>query len=88
MEIPTPTTTSAPFTTNEIENINAYQDSGAMHPLTCQSDEISRDHCERDNKISEGKLRAIKECLICPCGRYRQFWVHKSIANGEPVFIK
>lgn len=83
--------TKAPFTPDQVANINAFQDRGRMHPFTCMSpEEISE--CLRASKIiddkiingtSEGILLATTEGFICPCGKYTQDWCHDFMAQPQ-----
>lgn len=66
-------TVNAPFTDQQVMNINNHQKCSYLHPLTCTcGDHIS--------------LEVTKDGLVCPnCGKV-QTWVYKMIANGE-MFI-
>ena len=80
----------APFTEEQVKKINEYQNRGNMHPFTCCSpDDI--DECQRKRKtypdgrvaggLNEGILIATTEGLVCPCGKYKQNWVHSFMAE-------
>jgi hypothetical protein len=79
----------APFNEEQIKLINEYQQSG-MHPFTCCGNDNEGKECNRE--IEDGVLKALKDELICPCGRYTQNWVHSGMAKqinlvaGAPVF--
>lgn len=57
----------APFTEKEIFEFNVYQDQLGIY--TCMGNEGK---CERGPENNFGTLKATKECLICPCGKYKQ----------------
>lgn len=50
----------APWTKEQVENINSYQTSGFFHPYTC-------DFC-REVLIAE------EEGWVCVCGKHKQDW--------------
>jgi hypothetical protein len=69
----------APFTEEQVKNINEYQVDGMMHPFTCPCDhddfvdgEVAADHL----------LIATKENLYCSDCDYQQYWVHDFMADG------
>ena len=71
-------TLNAPFTEEEVEKINKFQNNIKYHPYTCGSPDWI-DNCSRKTENfsgefliikSEGKLIAKKEGLVCPCGKY------------------
>lgn len=62
---------SAPFTDDQVASLNAFQDSGTMHPFTC-----NRPWCE-------GVLKAEADGLWCAAQycSYVQFWAHGWMAD-------
>ena len=58
----------APFTSEQVESLNAYQSSGAFHPYTCDCGRV---------------LRAVPAGLECPWCRRVQAWAHEFTVNGE-----
>jgi hypothetical protein len=66
----------APWTPEQVENLNAYQKSGKMHPFTC---EYRSDHYSAD----EGILVATPSGWECPYEHctYMQFWAHDWMAS-------
>ncbi len=73
----------APFTPKQVENINKYQACDWAHPFTCCSSTSSGERCDRLAQPNEGALMAAVDGLICPCGKYTQFWVHSFMASGD-----
>lgn len=73
---------NAPFTPEQVERLNAFQQAGRIHPFTCCSDGPA-DQCERRLRKSEGLLIATPEGWVCPCGAYRQTWAHGFMANEQ-----
>ena len=71
-------TLTAPFTDEEIEKINKFQNNIKYHPYTCGSPDYIEDCLRRSKNIngefllgkSDGKLLVKKEGLVCPCGKY------------------
>jgi len=62
--------TKAPFRKDQIDSINAYQESGVFHPFTCAND------CQEILIAQESGMK-------CPsCGRV-QTWVHDWMASNE-----
>lgn len=59
-----------PFTQGEVDSLNAYQQSGAMHPFTCGSGK----HTDFNHLDGEGVLMARPEGLYCPYCNYVQNW--------------
>lgn len=66
---------TTPFSNEQVENLNKFQQSGMFHPFTCCS-AGSAEKCERRNGLSEGVLIATPEGWVCPCGEYKQNWAH------------
>lgn len=72
----------APFTEQQVKNLNAYQAQGKFHPFTCCGGNYEgNDKCERQNRTGEGLLKASVNGWICPCGKYTQDWAHESMAE-------
>ena len=71
----------APFSQEQIDKINKYQESGQSNVLTC----IGKIHIpkkgilERNRELCDnnGILVADKEGLVCPCGNCTEEWVYK-----------
>lgn len=62
----------APFTEEQINNINDYQNRGMFHPFTCTT--------------GSHTLIANADGLYCPnCPDYHQDWVHDGMADGSIV---
>jgi hypothetical protein len=57
----------APFSANQVEAINKYQDNDFVHPLTCGNNRTDENHTD-----GEGILKATKDGLICPFCDYKQ----------------
>ena len=81
----------APFTKEQVENLNKYQKSNLFHPFTCCSPE-NISECLRATKeingefikgTSDGKLIATEDGWVCPCGKYKQNWAHKFMADVD-----
>lgn len=72
----------APFTPEQVANLNAFQQSGRFHPFTCDlssAGRSSRSECPD----GEGVLIATENGWSCPCGQYVQNWAHEFMA--EPL---
>lgn len=68
----------APFTEQQVINLNKYQSSGRMHPFTCGGAE-----CNRSEREDEGILIATTEGWVCPCGKYTQNWAHDFMVENQ-----
>lgn len=60
---------TAPFTKDQVDALNKWQQAGYVHPFTCCS--TNRSECP-----DEGQLIATEEGWVCPCGKYKQLWAH------------
>lgn len=77
---------NAPFTEEQVRQLNESQEKSYMHPYTC----MSYNGCKRSEQTNEGTLIATIEGWVCPCGKYKQNWAHDfSLKIIEPpVFFK
>lgn len=66
-----------PWTQEMIDDLNAHQNNGMMHPYTCDR---SAECCEVNQRprdySKDGILIATKDGWVCPCGKYTQDWAH------------
>jgi hypothetical protein len=63
---------TAPWTPEQVEALNAYQQLGMFHPFTCGTQSTS--------------LVATEAGWICPCCTYKQDWAWEEMA--DPEFIR
>lgn len=61
----------APFTAEQVANINEYQEQGRFHPFTCGGEKCRE------------TLVAHEDGLHCPKCDYRQFWVWDMMAQKQ-----
>ena len=61
---------TAPFTTDQVRSLNAYQRAKVMHPFTC-------------TVHSDTPLIAREDGWICPTCAYRQKWAHEFMGNWK-----
>lgn len=63
----------APFTDEQVKNLNDYQESGIMHEFTCgnQNHPMGQARC----------LVATKDGWVCPGCNYTQDWAHDWMAD-------
>lgn len=66
----------APFTPEQVTNLNEYQSSGLMHPFTC---------ADRDDHNGVDILIATESGWHCPFCDYTQSWAHEGMADGSWV---
>jgi hypothetical protein len=72
----------APFTQEQVDKINKWQNSWDYHPFTCCSPE-EIEECLRANKQgktfeeNEGLLIATLDGFVCPCSKYTQDWCYE-----------
>jgi hypothetical protein len=69
----------APWTDEQVANLNRWQENGRVHPFTCGSgdrmDAAHRKIQERDGG-DFGQLVATLDGWVCPACDYRQNWAH------------
>ena len=73
----------APFSDEQIKNLNKFQDLGQMHPFTCggnRTDDAHKKYAEIHGG-DYGQLIATKEGWICPVCDYKQNWAHDFMAQ-------
>ena len=75
---------TAPFTDEQVEQLNRFQQAGRFHPFTCCSTGPA-DICERRLHTGDGELIATADGWVCPCGHYTQTWAHGFMADGSTV---
>lgn len=68
----------APFTDEQVENLNAFQENMLAHPFTCDGSGCGQD--------VSAILKATNEGWICPCGKYKQNWAHEFMAVRQEGF--
>lgn len=73
----------SPFTDEQVENLNRYQECEWVHAFTCCSPTDIED-CKRKSGEDYGALIATNEGWICPCGKYKQDWAHAGMAADLP----
>lgn len=66
----------APFTPEQVEALNAYQEKGYFHPFTCPGEED-----EGDAPCPSRNLIATEAGWVCSCGRYTQDWAHEAMTR-------
>lgn len=74
-------TSTAPWTPEEVEALNAYQEGGWFHPFTCGR---CRDADPRWPSPDEHLLVATEAGWICPTCDYTQDWAHEFMFTGPP----
>jgi len=88
---------TAPFTKEQVENLNHYQQTAQFHPFTCGGGDNKTPNCKRQqayekrrkgevvefNYENEGILNATPEGWVCPCGEYTQKWAHGFMAEPD-----
>jgi len=73
----------APFTDEQVDAINQWQNTSTVHPLTCGSGN-RKDEKHLDG---EGILVASKDGLVCPYCDYKQDWVPDGVAFPGEIFV-
>ena len=66
----------APFTSEQVEALNRYQNSGEFHPFTCGGNRTDEKHLD-----GEGILVATPDGWVCPYCEYKQNWTHGFMAD-------
>lgn len=73
-------TIHAPWTDEQVERLNQYQQAGWFHPYTCPGRDEDED-CPKRNLI------ATRDGWVCHCGAYRQTWAH-GFSAAQPTMPK
>jgi hypothetical protein len=71
--------TKAPWTPEQVENLNSWQRAGWVHPFTCGSGHRG----DKNHLDSEGILVATEQGWVCPYCNYRQDWAHAKMATSK-----
>lgn len=69
-----PEMTETPWTQDQVESLNGYQERGMMHPFTCGSDECRA-------ATGGAPLLATPSGWVCRHCTYRQYWAHPWMAD-------
>lgn len=73
---------TAPFTPEQVANLNNYQQSNVGHPFTCGNpDKTNEDHPDGNR----GALVATIKGWICPFCLYTQDWAHAGMADARAL---
>jgi hypothetical protein len=70
----------APWTKEQVEGLNRFQEEGWMHPFTCGSGNRTDEH----HLDGEGKLVATENGWICPFCPYTQDWAWDMMFKPRP----
>lgn len=73
--------TLAPWTQEQVDALNRFQQRGDFHPFTCGSGRRT-DECHADG---EGVLLATTEGWVCPFCSYTQRWAHEFMMAAPPT---
>jgi rubrerythrin len=73
----------APFTPEQVEALNAFQNSGQFHPFTCGGNRTDEAHTkyQKEHGGDFGQLVATEEGWVCPVCGYTQNWAHSSMVE-------
>ena len=71
----------APFTPEQVEALNEYQQGGWMHPFTCGGT------C-RERLGIEAELVATEAGWVCETCDYTQDWAHPMMIEGPPEWFR
>lgn len=66
----------APWTEQQVANLNAWQARPDVHPFTCPGD---KPDCE-----AHRDLIATPAGWVCQCGRFTQHWAHDFMSDPAP----
>lgn len=66
---------SAPWSDEQVANINRFQNAGAFHPFTCNCPHPARNY----------RLKAFTDRLFCEHCGFEQLWVFPDMANGSAM---
>lgn len=73
-----------PWTAEQVEALNRFQQSGRFHPFTC-GNRLSESHRQyaRDHGGDVGQLVATTDGWICPVCDYTQDWAHGAMMLND-----
>lgn len=76
---------TAPFTAEQVEALNTYQNAGLFHPFTCGNDRTDEAHIayQAEHGGDFGQLVATPDGWVCPVCDYRQDWANPFMADGD-----
>lgn len=74
----------APFSEEQVENINRFQQSGLAHPFTCGKRDQATHPWEHGDF---GILRATEEGFVCDYCDYKQWWAYDFMADPETLDV-
>lgn len=63
------------FTSQEVGNLNFFQNRREFHAFTCEPSAAGR-KSRSECPDGEGVLIATEDGWVCPCGAYTQKWAH------------
>lgn len=69
----------APFTPEQVLNIQDYQNRSGCLAFCCEE---TGESCEVKRKEGEGILQVCKEGLVCPCGKEKQDFAFDFMARS------
>lgn len=79
-------TCHAPWTDEQIESINNYQQSGCWFELTCGTlEKHPKENSPFDTECTfpiPGVLIATRDYLYCPLCDYKQYWVFENLTDN------
>ena len=79
----------APFTSEQVERLNAWQRDGRVHPFTCGGDrgDVAHVTYADEHGTERGELVASRDGWTCPVCGYRQNWAHAMMAEPIPEWF-
>ena len=77
---------TVPFTNEQVEALNAFQNSRQFHPFTCGGDRCDEAHkaYRAEHGGDFGQLVATEDGWVCPVCNYKQNWAHDFMAKPLP----
>lgn len=78
---------TAPFTPEQVEQLNRFQQLEYMHPFTCGTKEKHKAHPALRTPVVEPdcNLVATEAGWVCPCCDYTQNWAHAFMADKQQL---
>ena len=73
----------APWTPEQVEQLNKWQNAGYVHPFTCGSPSHIEECKRRKEPDNDGALVATTAGWECPCFRYTQNWCHDFMQDPD-----
>jgi len=79
----------APWTPEQVKNLEAHQNNPEVHPFTCGNRHLSehKEYAEKHAQRDHGILVPTLNGWVCPVCDYTQDWAHPMMVDGSTAKI-